>query len=111
MQIPKFGNTYNSDFEDSLNSNVQEKVRNIVEEVKAVAHQVAKDRMLRSKYEVRISTEVKFKSKDFVSLVIYCYTFTGGAHGVTTFDTYNVDLKNSKLLTLNDIFFDTCDYG
>uniref|UniRef100_A0A7V4NGV6 DUF3298/DUF4163 domain-containing protein n=1 Tax=Fervidobacterium pennivorans TaxID=93466 RepID=A0A7V4NGV6_FERPE len=110
IQIPKFRNTYNLNFENILNSKIQEKVRNIVEEIKEAAHQAAKDGILQTKYEVYISTEVKFKSKDFVSLVIYYYTFTGGAHGITTFDTYNIDLKNSNFLTLEDIFSDTCNY-
>jgi len=103
IQIPRFRNTNNLDFENSLNSKIQEKVRNIVEEVKAAAHQAAEDGTLQTKHEVYISTEMKFKSKDFVSLIIYYYTFTGGAHGITTFDTYNIDLKNSQLLTLKDI--------
>jgi ribosomal protein L31E len=110
IQIPRFRNTNNLDFENSLNSKIQEKVRSIVEEVKVAAHQAAEDGTLRTKYEVYISTEMKFKSKDFVSLVIYYYTFTGGAHGITTFDTYNIDLKNSQLLTLKDIFSETCNY-
>ncbi|WP_448377308.1 DUF3298 and DUF4163 domain-containing protein [Fervidobacterium sp.] len=110
VQIPKLQNTKNSEFENYFNSLIQSKVREIVDEVKKMAESALNDGFLASKYEVHISTEIKYETKDFVSLAIYYYTFTGGAHGNTIIETYNIDLVKSKFLSLKDIFYPDCEY-
>lgn len=110
IQIPKLKNTRDIDLENQFNNMIQDKVKAIVEDVKSMAQEAANDDMLHAKYEVHISTEVKYQSRDFVSLVMYYYTFTGGAHGNTIIETYNLDLSTNKIITLKDIFNSNCDY-
>lgn len=110
IQIPKLKNTRDIDLENQFNNMIQDKVKAIVEDVKSMAQEAANDDMLHAKYEVHISTEVKYQSRDFVSLVMYYYTFTGGAHGNTIIETYNLDLSTNKIVTLKDIFNSNCDY-
>lgn len=110
VQIPKFQNFKNENIQNELNNEIQEKVKKIVEEVKEIAEEVNKVEGLRYPYEAHISTEITYESRDLVSLVIYYYTFTGGAHGNTVFETYNIDAKSAKILTLADLFDGTCDY-
>jgi len=110
VQIPKIMNTTNTGFENDFNSHIQQIVSGIIQDVKTSAQEAFKDGILRTKYEVHISTELKYTSKDFVSLVIYYYTYTGGAHGNTIVSTYNVDLKRGKVLSLDDIFDNACNY-
>ncbi|MGI5882107.1 MAG: stalk domain-containing protein [Dethiobacteria bacterium] len=45
-----------------------------------------------------------------VSLAVESYRYSGGAHGLTTVDFYNLDTKNNKLLTLSSLFKDDADY-
>ncbi|MGQ9856089.1 MAG: DUF3298 and DUF4163 domain-containing protein [Fervidobacterium sp.] len=110
VQIPKFQNFKNENIQNELNNEIQEKVKKLVEEVKEIAEEVNKVEGLRYPYEAHISTEITYESRDIISLVIYYYTFTGGAHGNTVFETYNIDAKTGKILTLADLFDGTCDY-
>ncbi len=43
-------------------------------------------------------------SDTLVSYNFTVYTFTGGAHGMTTFQSFVFDLANEKVLTLADLF-------
>lgn len=43
-------------------------------------------------------------SDTVISLLYTVYDYTGGAHGMTTFQTYVFDLAGERVLTLNDIF-------
>ncbi len=55
-------------------------------------------------YEFFVNYDVKYTSNDFVSVILYTYYFTGGAHGSTIAYTFNYDLKNNKNLKLSDLF-------
>lgn len=46
---------------------------------------------------------VTFNSKDFLSLVLDYYEFTGGAHGNYYSIGYNIRISDGEVLTLNDI--------
>lgn len=55
-------------------------------------------------YYRAIETDVQFYDKD---LLVYCINYneyTGGAHGMYMTNFLNIDLKNIRLLTLDDIF-------
>lgn len=46
-----------------------------------------------------------FQFSDTVTSLLYTvYDYTGGAHGMTTFQSYVFDTANQRVLTLNDIF-------
>src|SRR5664279_4660361 len=60
-------------------------------------------------YEEDITYETFKHSDSIFTLVFTVYEFTGGAHGYTNTTTYTFDLKNNKLLTLDDIFTNTAD--
>ena len=53
---------------------------------------------------LQIDYETSNFSPDIVSIKFTTYQFTGGAHGNTTFNTLTFDLKNSRVLTLDDLF-------
>lgn len=69
-------------------------------------------------YEVQYTFETGFQteynSKDFVSIVLSHYQFTGGAHGNYFALGYNIDMKDGKVLSLKDIIkedsFDLLSY-
>ena len=39
----------------------------------------------------------------YVSVRLMVYTFTGGAHGITNFYTFNYDVQNQKFLTDQEV--------
>lgn len=103
ISMPKFNYLNDSKFQEELNNSIENKVKNFVEEIRKIAQQDKEQRVQRVPYEANVKTEVHYQDKNLISLIIYYYQFTGGAHGTTTFETYNIDIKNSKLLNLSDI--------
>lgn len=101
--IPQFKNMNSAEFERTLNEEIKAKVASFVEEVRRGAVQGKIEDVQKYPYVVDISAEVVFETEEIISLVVYYYQFTGGAHGLTTFETYNVDVKNCRLLSLEDI--------
>lgn len=49
-------------------------------------------------------------NNDILSLYVDYYQFTGGAHGITNRQAYNIDLKTGKLLPLAELFKPGYDY-
>ena len=47
---------------------------------------------------------------DILSLYVDYYQYTGGAHGMTNRQAYNIDLKSGKLLSLAELFKPGYDY-
>ncbi|MEN3041923.1 MAG: DUF4163 domain-containing protein, partial [Fervidobacterium sp.] len=103
ISMPKLKNLDNLRFQEELNNTIENKVKEFVKQVKNIAEQDKKEGVQTQPYEANISTNIHYQDENLICFVIYYYQFTGGAHGITTFETYNIDLKNSKLLSLNDI--------
>jgi hypothetical protein len=54
--------------------------------------------------------KIPYNTKNFVSLVVDYYQYTGGAHGLTTRNTYNYDFNQGKRLRLFELFKEGYDY-
>lgn len=54
-------------------------------------------------YDYSTSYKVKYNKWDQLSLIMYDYQYSGGAHGTTFVTTYNFNLKTGKLYKLSDI--------
>lgn len=50
--------------------------------------------------------QVEYNSKDFVSIVMSHYQFTGGAHGNYFALGYNINMEDGSIITLKDIVTD-----
>ncbi len=103
LSMPRLNYLKDKTFQDNLNSQIESNVKNFVQQVRDIATQDAAGGVQRVPYEANVTTEVRYQNDEFVSFIVYYYQFTGGAHGMTTFDTYNVDLKNCRLIALADI--------
>lgn len=60
------------------------------------------------KYELYIKDSVFMAAYNFVSLRYMVYTFTGGAHGMTCFYSYNYDISAEKQLDKKSLFKPAC---
>ena len=54
-------------------------------------------------YTFETGYQVEFNSRDFISIVMSHYQFTGGAHGNYFALGYNIQMKDGKVLALKDI--------
>ena len=65
-------------------------------------------------YTFETGFQIEFNSKDFLSVVLSHYQFTGGAHGNYFALGYNIDMKDGKVLSLKDVIkedsFDLLSY-
>lgn len=55
-------------------------------------------------FEFFVNYDVSYTNKYFVSLIVYTYYYTGGAHGSTIAHAFNYDLDSNKNLKLSDLF-------
>lgn len=55
------------------------------------------------RYSLFVTDSVFMATDEYASVRLTVYTFTGGAHGMTDFYTFNYDLKNQKMLASGDI--------
>jgi hypothetical protein len=53
-------------------------------------------------YSFETGYQIFFNSKEFLSIVLNHYQFTGGAHGNYFAVGYNIDMENGTILTLKD---------
>lgn len=56
------------------------------------------------RYEYYGDYDMFFADAETISYRYINYLYTGGAHGNTTFDSYNYDVKEKKLLKFDDVF-------
>lgn len=54
-------------------------------------------------YELQVEDSVFMATDQYISVRLMTYTFTGGAHGMTNFYTFNYDVKNQKLLSNHEV--------
>lgn len=55
-------------------------------------------------YEAVADYEVMHNQEGFLSLVLTFYEYTGGAHGMTYRQAYNIELVTGRILVLEDLF-------
>lgn len=109
-QIPNIANTGNSDFEQKINNKINEKIEEILQVAREDA-QEAKNTLM--KYDenhvfepirINISYEIKCQENEILSFII-TQTQSDNMHAnvhVQKF-MYNIDLKQNKELTLEDL--------
>jgi len=57
-----------------------------------------------------LNYEVKYADKNLISILYTTYTYTGGAHGNATSNSFNYDLNQDRMLTLEDLFTPNSNY-
>ncbi len=61
-------------------------------------------------YDIRTQIEVNTLTDELLSITVYYYQYTGGAHGFTDKRTYNYDLREGRALELPDLFAPGVDH-
>lgn len=108
IEIPVVKGLKNPQYEKELNNIIKTSVEKDLEEFKKDVEELIE---LEVEWESQLLTKYEVKSKsDILSIIVDNYVFTGGAHGQSRKDYYNIDLNNNKLLKLGDLFIENSDY-
>ncbi|WP_083967578.1 DUF3298 and DUF4163 domain-containing protein [Bacillus thermotolerans] len=91
----------NATLQESLNRTVILQLNNLLRE---------RDAFDPSLVELQGWFEVKTNQRGILSIALYAYSYTGGAHGLTTIKTLTFDLASGKLYTLSELFKEGADY-
>ena len=101
LVIPQILNLQSEDI-SYFNLSLQENARLIIDELL----ESTEDLKQSTPYEAEMSYEIKENSFGVTSIVVEKYTYTGGAHGNTTLETYNIGDKDLKLINFESFFND-----
>lgn len=102
-QIPKFSGMPNKEFENSLNDSYETDIEAWIDEFTAEV-----DPNIVSEFDLQNC--IRYNKNNFISIVSEIYTFTGGAHGTTSWSAKNIDAAQSKIIELGDLFKEGEDY-
>ena len=108
--VPQINSLSNKEQESVVNNKIIKWTENWINEVKEIADEYFKDKpsplmpyQLYARYKVT-------NNSDIISFYIDYYQFSGGAHGITTRMSYNIDRVTGQELQLKDIFKDSFQY-
>lgn len=103
LVFPVFKNLRNAEFERELNTRIQDYIKSVVNEARMEASQNAQY-FENAHFELEIKTEVHEPFRNVLSVALYVYKFTGGAHGTSDLRTFTTDLNDERLLAICDFF-------
>ena len=100
--------------EEKINQIIQEEIINFKNQLQTESEEYLKSAKS-EEWEIRkyIATTyyiVHYQKDDLLSLSVFYYSYTLGAHGYTLQRTYNFNLVNGEVILLGDIFKENKDY-
>ena len=91
-------------FNKAVSEFVSKEISAFKKENKAGLDEMAKDAESSPGFSLDISYHTTFADKNLISLLVWTYQFTGGAHGGSSSTTFNYDLQSGRMLKLADLF-------
>jgi hypothetical protein len=95
---------------DKFNKTISAHIGKEVESFKSRARADKSDNAGHAGYELDLSFDVKYSSKNLVSVLYNKYAFTGGAHGTSASSSFNFDIDRGEMLELADLFTPDSNY-
>lgn len=103
--------TSNKEIEKYINDEIRKDIMEFYNESQAEAKKYLDNLAdIENKFVANVDFEVKKNSDDILSINVIYYKYSGGAHGYYETVSYNIDMKDGKLLTLSDLFKPDIDY-
>ena len=101
----------NKEISDKVNKKIKDDILNYYKQSLKEAEDFQQDfDTENSNFVADASYEIKKNTDNFISLNIYHYKYSGGAHGDYEYIPYNIDMRKGNFLTLKDLFKDNYDY-
>lgn len=100
---------------EELSKNINDEITTSIMKFFNDSQQQAKDYYnglpeIKNKFIANVDFDIKKNSDDILSIVIKYYKYAGGAHGEYENIAYNIDINNSKFISLKDLFKEQIDY-
>lgn len=93
-----------TEFANALNSQLSENLLGRINSFDKLANESAPNIPSDSKASFTTTQDIKYNDNDFLSVVEEENMFTGGAHGISARNSYNIDFRNKRQIYLNDLF-------
>lgn len=108
IKIPVIKGLKDSQYQEELNhlikTHTEENIKKFEEDVEGL-----KKLDIEWKPQMIVGHDIK-SSEDILSIVVDTYIFTGGAHGSSRRDYYNIDIDKNQTIQLSDLFKDGSDF-
>lgn len=108
MKIPVVDGVKDEELQARINAELENAALKDREEITRLS-QVA-EKLAGNPYELQWHYTVTFNKNGILSLVTTAYQYTGGAHGMTTQESYNYDLNKGEKMSLASLFEPGVDY-
>jgi len=105
VEIPQIVGLSNENKERGINNEILDWTNSWIKETKDASESLKPT----IPYELMARYTIT-NNEEILSFYIDYYQFSGGAHGITTRNTYNIDAKTGKKLMLKDLFAEGYDY-
>lgn len=109
LEIPVITSS-NKEISNEVNTKIKNDILSYYNESLKEAENFQEDFETNNNFVANVSYEIKKNTERFISLNIYRYKYSGGAHGTYEYIPYNIDMINGKFLKLDDLFKDGEDY-
>ncbi len=114
ITFPVISGLTDAELQEQLNYHIKKQVTiakdNIEMQAEEYAREAKKDGREIRPYQLFIDFDLKTNDEAFLSFTITCYTYTGGANGMTVVDCINIDKKANTSMRLEDLFPEGADY-
>jgi len=114
LQYPQIEGLNEKNVQDKINSILREAAENARDEGQRNADYFEEGIDLSAispnKHEVYFNYRMKYNQNGLLSLVLFNYQYTGGAHGITVQSSYTFDLKTGEEYKLEDLMQADVDY-
>lgn len=114
LNIPIINGLENKEREKELNEGFKNKALDFGKGIKAMAEEDFKESKKEGYdvkiYEAVVNFNIQYIGENYISLLVDSYSYTGGAHGITLRQSYNIDRNTGEIITLKNIFKDGYDY-
>lgn len=105
VEIPQITGLINKSKEKDINKEILDWTNLWIKDAKDTSEDIKPN----IPYEL-MARYILSNNDNILSFYIDYYQFSGGAHGITTRNTYNIDTKTGNKLTLKDLFKEGFDY-
>lgn len=114
IKIPVVKEIKNKDIESKVNSVLEKKAIDFKKDVELLSKEYLEDakkqQLEPKKFTANSDYQVTYNYGNILSVPVVYYQYTGGAHGMYSKKTYNVDLNTGKELTLKEFFKEGFEY-
>lgn len=109
MDIPKIKGLKNLEMQNQINEKIKKESSDFAAQVQKEAEDYGKS-LAGVKFIVKQEFNTTYNGRELLSIHISRYYFAGGAHGVTTLKTINIDKNTGKEIMLKDLFKENFDF-